>query len=216
MGEFEILDTDEPVTKRIERHAYDRMIMLSDGVFAIAVTLAALELRPPEHWDGLAPSFWASAGAPLINFAISFTVIAGFWAGHRRMIARLSRVDGLFTFLNLALLGFVALLPAATAMINAGHGSLFSARLYASSIIAAGVSQMCCWAYAAFPGKLVNEETSRQLRLAILVSMSFAPVLFAAVMVIGLPHEVRHLLVFLAIVGGILATRRMLLRRVGG
>ena len=42
MSEPESLDTDEPLQKRIERHWFDRLIMLSDGVFAIAMTLLAL------------------------------------------------------------------------------------------------------------------------------------------------------------------------------
>ena len=35
-------DTDEPLKRRIERHSFDRLIMLSDGVFAIAIGIAAV------------------------------------------------------------------------------------------------------------------------------------------------------------------------------
>ncbi|MFX8620504.1 TMEM175 family protein, partial [Acinetobacter baumannii] len=52
MGEFEVLDTSEPLAQRMERHAYDRLIMLSDGVFAIAITLAALEIHVPDPVNG--------------------------------------------------------------------------------------------------------------------------------------------------------------------
>ena len=42
MSEPASLGTDEPLAERIGRHWFDRLIMPSDGVFAIAVTLLAL------------------------------------------------------------------------------------------------------------------------------------------------------------------------------
>ena len=48
MAEPESLATEETVQKHIRRHAYDRLIMLCDGIFAIATTLSALEIHLPE------------------------------------------------------------------------------------------------------------------------------------------------------------------------
>ena len=39
VGEPESLFSDEPLRVRVERHNFDRLLMLSDGVFAIAITL---------------------------------------------------------------------------------------------------------------------------------------------------------------------------------
>jgi len=36
--------------RRLDRHSYDRLIILSDGVFAIAITLAAFEIKAPDTW----------------------------------------------------------------------------------------------------------------------------------------------------------------------
>ena len=50
MSEPESLATDEALSEHIRRHSYDRLLMLSDGIFAIAITLAALEIQaPPQH-----------------------------------------------------------------------------------------------------------------------------------------------------------------------
>jgi uncharacterized membrane protein len=94
VGEFEILDTDEPLPKRIERHAYDRLIMLSDGVFAIAITLLALEIRPPANWNGELSDLLRQTWRALLGFGLSFVLISIYWMAHRRMFARFRRVDG--------------------------------------------------------------------------------------------------------------------------
>ena len=49
MSEPESLATQEPLDAHLRRHAYDRLLMLSDGIFAIATTLAALEIKLPER-----------------------------------------------------------------------------------------------------------------------------------------------------------------------
>ena len=71
-------DTDEPLKRRIERHSFDRLIMLSDGVFAIAITLAALEIRPPDRWHDL-PGLIAQLRFPVLAYLISFAVVASYW-----------------------------------------------------------------------------------------------------------------------------------------
>jgi uncharacterized membrane protein len=110
-GEMETLDQDEPLAKRIERHDYDRLAMLSDGVFAIAITLLALELPLPAHWDGHYASLVGVAGRALIGYIFAFGMVGAFWVAHRRLLVKLARVDQVTTLLTLALLGLVGLAP---------------------------------------------------------------------------------------------------------
>ena len=67
VGEPESLHVKEPLMARIERHDYDRLLMLSDGVFAIAITLLALDLRLPDRWDGSVGELVNATGRPLIG-----------------------------------------------------------------------------------------------------------------------------------------------------
>jgi len=133
VGAFEHLDAGELLTKRLERHAYDRLIMLSDGVFAIAITLCALDIRPPPNWDQNIATLPHLLGPALIAYAIAFAVISAYWTAHRRLIGMLRRVDGVATALNLVLLGMVALQPAAIRLltqykVNGGRGGSTSPR----------------------------------------------------------------------------------------
>lgn len=156
MPQLEDLDTDEPLPRRLQRHDFDRLIMLSDGVFAIAITLAALEVRLPER--GSALDILAAALPVLLAYAISFWVIAAFWGAQRRLLARLARVDGRAVMLNLVVLGFVALIPSATRMIvSMQMQAQDSYLLYLSLIAACGLSLSACWIHAALtPGLLAG------------------------------------------------------------
>ena len=110
-GEPESLSTHEPLAERIVRHDFDRLLMLSDGVFAIAITLLALELKLPEHWDGSLPGLIEGAGRPLLGYVFAFLLVGAFWIAHRRMFAKMVKVDRLVSLSNLLILGLIGLAP---------------------------------------------------------------------------------------------------------
>src|SRR5947199_3577553 len=96
MSEPESLATIEGLDEHIRRHTYDRLIMLSDGVFAIATTLAALDVRIPAHAAGLGALLTASERS-LAAYGLSFAVAGIFWISNRNLFARLRRVDAPLT-----------------------------------------------------------------------------------------------------------------------
>src|SRR5689334_18637065 len=101
----ETVNTDEKSKKPHE----DRIVMLSDGVFAIAMTLLALDIRLPEglsylngvHLNGVQLDE-VVAGAlgdlvpKFIGYIISFFVIAIYWLSHRRITGYLTHIDRAF------------------------------------------------------------------------------------------------------------------------
>src|SRR5690348_6693581 len=117
VAEPESLYSLEPLKARIERHDYDRLLMLSDGVFAIAITLLALELKLPEGWDGSLRRLLDATGRPLIGYVFGFGLVGIFWFIHRRLFARLQQVDVPIIVLNLLLLGVTGLIPYVARMI---------------------------------------------------------------------------------------------------
>jgi uncharacterized membrane protein len=181
-GEPELLSGDEPLAEHVRRHAYDRTIMLADGVFAIAITLLALELRPPEHWDGelahLLSAIWRSLFAYLFGFAI----VGAFWVAHRGLFARIRRVDGPLTFLALLQLCLVAMTPAVAALVGeAGPGK--SLTVYFMLIIGLGGCQALLWAYAAFVGGLVDTALDSRERWLIQLRLATPVLIFLALLV---------------------------------
>jgi uncharacterized membrane protein len=180
-GEPELLSGDEPLAEHIRRHAYDRTIMLADGVFAIAITLLALELRPPDHWDGDLSHLLAAIWRSLFAYLFGFAIVGAFWVAHRGLFARIRRVDGPLTFLALLLLCLVAMTPAVAALVGkAGPGK--SLTVYFMLIVALGGCQALLWAYAAFVGGLVDSGMGARERGLMQLQLALPPLLFLALL----------------------------------
>lgn len=177
MSEPESLDTHEPLARRLERHWFDRLIMLSDGVFAIAMTLLALEVRPPEHWNGEFTDLVVQSWRALFGFALSFLVVAFFWVNNRGIVARLKRVDGPYTALTLVMLCLICLTPFAAALV-AEHGPGRAMKAYSFLVAATGAAQASLWGYAAIARDLVYDEVPRGARWFMLAGFVLIPVLF--------------------------------------
>jgi uncharacterized membrane protein len=174
-GELESLDTTEPLPVRRARHNFDRLIMLSDGVFAIAITLLALDVRVPAGADAHWPTLWAALKPLLTAYSLSFVVISVYWLLHRRFLGVILRVDAMASMLNLLILGLVSLLPAGTRLASSSHGLGPGLALYAGLVIAIGVSEAIFWAYAALIGGLVAPEVGPRLRWIGFVGVLIAP-----------------------------------------
>jgi uncharacterized membrane protein len=180
--------THEAVADRHDRHSYERMIVLSDGIFAIAVTLLALELHPTgakgDDWVDLLNALMPK----LMAYAISFLVVAIFWTAQRRTFARLVRVDGVFVWMTLIYLGLVALIPAATDMMYSIAGS-GPPTIYLGLIMLISAVQALGWGYAAFIGKLAAPEVKLSARLYLFLVALLGPGVFAGVSFYISAHE---------------------------
>jgi uncharacterized membrane protein len=92
-----------------------RLEAFSDGVFAVAITLLALNLVVPGPGGHLSlagklqdhlPSFAA--------FVVSFLTIGIIWVNHHTLFKNFAKIDRTLLFLNLLLLLFVVCIPFAT------------------------------------------------------------------------------------------------------
>ncbi|MGI9004616.1 MAG: TMEM175 family protein [Streptosporangiaceae bacterium] len=119
---------------------YDRVVFFSDAVFAIAITLLAVELRHPLSGvrTGTRSLFDGGVGNSLLGFAISFAVIGLFWLGHHGLFRYIVALDRPLIGLNLVFLGTIAFLPYPT-LVLADYGNRPPVVLfYAASAAVAG------------------------------------------------------------------------------
>jgi uncharacterized membrane protein len=183
MSEFESLATIEGLDEHIRRHSYDRLIMLSDGIFAIATTLAALDVRLPGH----AGSLWEAIVAgrrSLVAYLLSFLVAGIFWISNRDLFARLRKVDLPLTALTLAMLCLIALIPAAIRSVYGDGGSDAALRVYALTMCVCGILNTAMWLYAAFRPGLMLPAVTHAYRLTRIAIAGFLPLLFLPILVL--------------------------------
>jgi uncharacterized membrane protein len=107
-----------------------RLEAFSDGVFAVAITLLALNLvvAGPGHVP-LAHKL-ADQWPAFVAYLISFFTIGIIWVNHHALVSNVSTVSRLLLFLNLVLLLFVVMVPFATKTVAdyLAHGG-FDARV---------------------------------------------------------------------------------------
>jgi uncharacterized membrane protein len=142
-----------------------RMEAFSDGVFAVAITLLALDLRPGEG-STLGEQLTArSAVAHYAAYVVSFLVIGIIWVNHHSVFRQIARVDRTLLFLNLLLLLFVAAIPFPTALLAEhlteaadSHPAAFA---YSAVMFLMGASFGALWWWVVHGGHLLERPLSR-------------------------------------------------------
>lgn len=124
------------------------MAFFSDAVFAIAMTLLIIEVRPP----GVSPAELSHALQELLpeylTFVLSFAVIGLVWLSHHRKVSVLVGYDQNLLRLNLLLLVFVASIPLPTAILARYGDETPAVVLYAATAAATGFAATGLWLYA--------------------------------------------------------------------
>src|SRR4051812_8455269 len=106
---------------QIAGRSVERIAALSDGLFAIAMTLIVLEIRVPDPTtiDTEAQLWSAISGlAPrLVTYLLSFLTLGIFWHGQQTQLSYLDHSDRHYSWLQLAFLAVVAMMPFSTSLL---------------------------------------------------------------------------------------------------
>jgi uncharacterized membrane protein len=153
--------------KRDQDIGTQRIEALTDGVFAIVMTLLVLELSIPviagqavqteliprliELW----PNFY--------SYVLSFLLLGMLWNGHRVELRLIERSDGLLVLLNTFYLLFLALLPFTTSLIAKYHLAMLPLQIFGLNIALILLARIIMWRYACWRHRLVSKELSSQL-----------------------------------------------------
>jgi len=135
---------DETAGDEIEDNSLGRLLALSDGVFAIAMTLLALDLRLPDVGDKAGPDEVAAAVGEVVphvlTFLLSFYVVAACWRAHHRIMRSVTRAHWRVTRETLGLLCLVAALPFPSSLLAEHAGAPISLAVYgAVNVVAAAL-----------------------------------------------------------------------------
>ena len=151
--------------------ALHRLILFSDAVFAIAITLLVIEIHAPHLPEGSPDrAYWialARLWPNLLGFAVSFAVIGLFWMGHHRAFALAGRYSPKVLPWNMALLGTIAFMPFVTAWLASNLFARPPALLYCGAMLVAALLNLKVVRTATGPemvGKDVGPEAIAYVR----------------------------------------------------
>lgn len=127
-----------------------RVVLFSDAVIAIAITLLVLEIRPPQGSEDLLHglvALWPS----YLSYVLTFMLIGQIWANHHVMFDHIRGVDRMVLFLNTVLLMDIAFLPFAAAVLaqafRDGHGQRVAVVFHGITFEVAAIMFNAIWEY---------------------------------------------------------------------
>ncbi|HTO47910.1 MAG TPA: TMEM175 family protein [Burkholderiales bacterium] len=131
-----------------------RIEALTDGIFAVAMTLLVLDLRLPETLAAIDDAGLRKALLALLpkleSYVISFLVLCIFWLGHHRLMHLVRGVDHLFLWRNLLFILFITFVPFSTSLMGQ-YRSLDDAPLvYGVNLGLVLAAQFLMWRHALF------------------------------------------------------------------
>jgi uncharacterized membrane protein len=159
----------------------ERIVLFSDAVFAIALTLLAVNLRLPASHEPVG-ELLGQMRPQLFSFLVSFVVIGVTWMSHHRMFTYIERNDAALMTANLVLLLTVTFMPFPTSVLGERHDEVGAIVFYASSIACLTMASGIVWIVAG-ARHLVSSEVTRPLSIYFL-SRIFA---ITAVFLVSIP-----------------------------
>jgi uncharacterized membrane protein len=129
----------------------ERMILFTDAVFAIAITLLVIEIKPP-HVGLNATSINLLAELqnlfPLfLGFILSFFVIAIYWRSHHRLFSFIKDYDDKLIWLNFLFLFSIILMPFSSAFYSEYFSYNVAFYFYCGNVAATGIFNYAMLAY---------------------------------------------------------------------
>ncbi len=167
---------------RIAGQSVERLAALSDGIFAVAMTLLVLDLRAPavesvhnEHdlWRAL-----VALSPRLLMYMMSFMTLGIFWVGQQTQLNHLVRSDRSLSWIHIAFLFLVSITPFSTAFLAEFTAYRLALLIYWLNILLLGSTLYFSWVCALGSG-LVKEDMPPHFSTAIKRRIVIAQALYA-------------------------------------
>ena len=167
---------------RIAGQSVERLAAFSDGVFAVAITLLVLDVHAPareaihseaELWRAL-----TTLGPQMAAYLMSFLTLGIFWNGQQAQLNACERTDRHITWLHIAFLFAVSLMPFSTRLLSEFIRYRVALLCYWANIVLLGLMLLAAWRCTLRSGAL-KEGTQPELDKAIVRRILVAQALYA-------------------------------------
>jgi uncharacterized membrane protein len=139
----------------------DRIVNLSDGVFAIAITLLVLDIRAPDIPQNMVssqlPGALLSLWPKYLSYVLSFVGISAFWLIHHSIFRHIRSYDRVLLYLNLLFLMVVAFVPFPTSLLGEYGDHQLPVAIYAATLAVGRLLLTALHWYATRDDQLLEE-----------------------------------------------------------
>jgi uncharacterized membrane protein len=143
------------------------MQALSNGVFAVVITLLVLNIQVPQIAESVLSrelvlklfGVWPK----LLVYALSFLVVGIYWVAYRNTFHYIKRSDRTLLWLNILLLLCIVFIPFPTALLGQYPGQQISVVIYAGTLVLTGLVLQLLWWYVTSSYRLVDREIDPRL-----------------------------------------------------
>jgi uncharacterized membrane protein len=191
------------VYNQIANRSLERIGALSDGLFAIAMTLIVLEIQVPAvagiDSDAKLLAALGDLAPRFLTYLLSFMTLGIFWNGQQTQLSYLSRGNRDLSWLSLLFLAMVALFPFTTSLLAEFFQLRLALALYWADILLCGFALLTIWTYVERAG-LVRDDVGPEVGRAIRRRILIAQVLYGTGMAVGLVFGTLPAVVFIVLV----------------
>jgi TMEM175 potassium channel family protein len=167
---------------RLAGQNIERLAALSDGVFAVAMTLLVLDLRAPAaeavHTESELLDALTTLAPRLVPYLMSFLTLGIFWLGQQAQLDRLAKSDRDLAWMHIGFLCSVCLVPFSTALLAEFLTFRVALIVYWLNILVLGLVLLITWRHTV-RAKLAREDTTPEVIAAICRRITIAQTLYA-------------------------------------
>jgi uncharacterized membrane protein len=167
----------------------DRIVNLSDGVFAIAITLLILDIRVPNIPENMVSSQLLGALLSLwpkyLGYILSFVGISAFWIIHHSIFRPIRSYDRILLYLNFLFLMVVAFVPFPTSLLGEYGDHQLPVAIYAATLAVGRLLLTAIHWYSTRNDRLLGEPQDPATVRFFLIRGLTIPVIFLLSIVIS-------------------------------
>lgn len=154
-----------------------RLETLSDGVFAIAMTLLVLDLKVPGAAEPVLRAI-TTQWPVFVSYVLSFVILGIFWIGQHFMFAHLHRSDRRHTWITILFLMSMAFVPFSAAVLGTHPRDQGAVAFYGANMTVGWLLLLLTWWYATTHHRLVDPTIDPRLVRVTLRLLLLAPLLY--------------------------------------
>ncbi|OGI67588.1 hypothetical protein A2732_00020 [Candidatus Nomurabacteria bacterium RIFCSPHIGHO2_01_FULL_40_10] len=165
--------------------SHTRLDQLSDGIFAIVMTILVFEIKVPGIWgpvDNLGLWLEIKKMVPLfLSYILSFALLFTYWRAHHFFVSIYAKnIDSMLTNINALFFMLISLVPFSSSVLGQYSGNELAVVIFGAHIISIGLCLHWMRTYVLYSPHIHNPEiTKKEIRGGTIRTL--VPVVFAVI-----------------------------------